>query len=1545
MTANGSGSLPQQGKFDVVIDINVLNFERTVTLQAYLDRTSEEKSLKVEFESEAGKLYTVDLKGIVTYKNLKTGQYKLDITTPEKSKSSLSNTAAKWDLTKGDASEVQITLGSVTYTIKGEFGRIESNLIISSNKPGTSDMFLQWKSNKNLPTYDSYFKIGPNKNYLMWKLKGDIPTRASGNVEGGFRIPMLMKHEFTFNAEWETDSSGECTGGGRFQYGNKSGEHTIKSWRHDDVKRTATVHWEATSNIPKFSKIVWKGEYDFKNKFYVNHKIEWDTNNININFDVGESSPDFSNNTGILHTPMWGDVELTFNHDFRNKMAKSVTWLAKMKGNEYSIISTWGRSDNFDVLKGEVKMVGPIVGEVQINWDCDTSDLSDSKFEFAYKRNNSKNVSILWSRRVTNNVMRSDFSFESHFKRLKLLKFFIKADFTQGIDLESEIEWSNKINFHLILDQSKLNMKFTTPFKGFEKAEGIINYNIGGKTKTIKAHYERGNRIIDFNMKLEIPSNDEGSLSITASSPFAFAKNVDINATWRNGNGEVNYTRNDVSLTFNGDVVVTSDKVSFDLAFIPSNQDPIKLGATYNLANVISGNTDTAETLARIDFEIDGYTSKNELTGFRNNERVYILMDAASNIPGLREFKFLIDSQFNEMRTKGQFLFNEFNLEINGLYENRPNGVYIMTQTYSSYMPFSGLITGIGIENGEAIFTLGYGDLTEVVLHIKPKGTWDKGFSGKVDLPKQNFMNIRFDVTYIYNSDDEVLILIELEEHGKKSNFEVLCNSDGLKAVLASPFFGKRSIRMQRSITDDGFFAETGIDGYGIKLRKGYSNENSKKGVKIEGEILGEKILIDTLFQTDGYEKAEGKIIFKMPFVPKLGGSFTWKNKDKHIIGQTEIYFPSYVTPRISCEIDLDLNEVINGVVTVNVSDREYTINGKLIGSNRKGYKVSMMMQTPYDVFGKISINGQLKMSSLKNINIKINVETPTTTNDLALSFEIDQLAIKTNAFISSSMLYNSYTINFLLSEYSIEHTTFDLLMNENRFNFDYSIYNSIFKGRVETIIHGNERNFMVECNYSSIDTIQIYINATMNDKVHKFETLFNVDKKHIHGYLEINSELINGSRKVNFDINTPKAPFNTFSMDISLSALKTYSFHFDYDTNNGLELNIRLENFDISKLAVEVLCNPSLVYISVELPNGNHKVNATWHTVQGLHSDLTWKIEVSSSLISEDYLLTSSLTNKISDKSIELQLITGTDKHSMAGNAMRTENSGEASFRVNSKYLSFKEALVKYIVIADNSTEMIISGTFMGKTNKFNMKIDQQKGKFVALVNSPFISTGLARAEASLMGDIDNGMELNMALKNSADVISCTLNLQMLNYVMLKVNTPFTGYKNMIFGAKYNTDNSNVISLFAEKPFKVNLDIELRNINMLYETHIKLHTPIENLEIIEAQIFIPMNKFAPRIMWNIHGKKYGIDINIEQTEHKYQLFGTVMTGDHIYNAESITKSRTPFVFGYKLEKKSIDAMLPGDNFNKYFHIRMDSSFLEISKAINPFHSITRNYL
>lgn len=290
-------------------------------------------------------------------------------------------------------------------------------------------------------------------------------------------------------------------------------------------------------------------------------------------------------------------------------------------------------------------------------------------------------------------------------------------------------------------------------------------------------------------------------------------------------------------------------------------------------------------------------------------------------------------------------------------------------------------------------------------------------------------------------------------------------------------------------------------------------------------------------------------------------------------------------------------------------------------------------------------------------------------------------------------------------------------------------------------------------------------------------------------------------------------------------------------------------------------------------------------------------------------------------------------------------KNSSEASFRVDSIYASFKEALVKYTVIPEHSSEITISGTFENKINQFSMKINEQKGSFIALANSPYILTGLARAEASLIGDIDNGLILNLALKNSENAISCNLDLQMTSHILLKVNTPFTGYRNMIFGAKYDTGNTNSISLFVDKPIKVNLDIELKNTNIQYQTHIKLHTPIENLETIGAQIFIPINKFSPKIMWTIHDQKYGIEMKVEETEYNHKLYGTLMTGDNIYNIESVLRSKVPFVLGYKLEQKPNDLMIPEDIYRRQFHIRMDSSFLEIFKVQRSLIIFTKDQL
>merc|ERR1739838_1197885 len=154
---------------------------------------------------------------------------------------------------------------------------------------------------------------------------------------------------------------------------------------------------------------------------------------------------------------------------------------------------------------------------------------------------------------------------------------------------------------------------------------------------------------------------------------------------------------------------------------------------------------------------------------------------------------------------------DNFYFNMNNSFEmKRNNGYYWRSAFDSSLTTLPGLIVGFGRDElGARILTVGYGDEREITVTFQPKQNLATGFSGTISAPHRG----------IYDAD-------------------------GIQARLTSPL---GSYRARRSVSDNGFYGEIGLDDYNISLRGDNLTADSKTGFKLEGEVFGHKISFDTL--------------------------------------------------------------------------------------------------------------------------------------------------------------------------------------------------------------------------------------------------------------------------------------------------------------------------------------------------------------------------------------------------------------------------------------------------------------------------------------------------------------------------------------------------------------------------------------------------------------------------------------------------------------------------------------------------------------------------
>ncbi|CAL4257928.1 unnamed protein product, partial [Meganyctiphanes norvegica] len=226
--------------------------------------------------------------------------------------------------------------------------------------------------------------------------------------------------------------------------------------------------------------------------------------------------------------------------------------------------------------------------------------------DFTYKRNNDKNVSLKWVRKLTNNSFHVELNLQSHYEKIPSARVYADASFSKGFKLDAGVEWSKKISLSIEMSKKKIVSNLSTPFPGYENVHGVIEYNLSGKSKSVSLEYERGERKANVDINVTFKSKKEGTLHIEMNTPFENLKHFEIDASWKNRNANVKYTRNDVQYTFNGNADVKSDKTSFDISFTPVGKSPIRIAASYDLKKIIAGTGRAPETLAAFNLEFDG---------------------------------------------------------------------------------------------------------------------------------------------------------------------------------------------------------------------------------------------------------------------------------------------------------------------------------------------------------------------------------------------------------------------------------------------------------------------------------------------------------------------------------------------------------------------------------------------------------------------------------------------------------------------------------------------------------------------------------------------------------------------------------------------------------------------------------------------------------------------------------------------------------------------------------------------------------------------------
>merc|ERR1711915_8751 len=114
-----------------------------------------------------------------------------------------------------------------------------------------------------------------------------------------------------------------------------------------------------------------------------------------------------------------------------------------------------------------------------------------------------------------------------------------------------------------------------------------------------------------------------------------------------------------------------------------------------------------------------------------------------------------------------------------------------------------------------------------------------------------------------------------------------------------------------------------------------------------------------------------------------------------------------------------------------------------------------------------------------------------------------------------------------------------------------------------------------------------------------------------------------------------------------------------------------------------------------------------------------------------------------------------------------------------------------------------------------------------------------------------------------------------------VEILTPFSGYEKLNVYGRYNEDDKYHVELYANEPIHFKIDCEMGTVQDIIKGHLKIVTPFQDFENIEAKVDVPLNAFGPNVSFNayVDGSSYGANFGL-RTKAPYELAMGYHAGD-----------------------------------------------------------------
>merc|ERR1719341_642682 len=1471
--AQNSGHFPTRGTITFAINNSFRTVPRTISGSLSYDRTRNSKTFDLKLTLPNNRTITVEANYNINLARPHKGNYEAIIKISGRQRHSI---VGSWDMSNHNNISIKIKVDESEYELKGKLNLLDTNVSLTSSLRRFQKIDFEWKFSRN----DYYLKVGSARRFVMGKLKVDPRGSQGRHVTINIQASRFMRKPLGMEFIWKHDSTNGLTANGTYEYGPKNGSFNLSKLKRTASTRSFELRFEANTNNPAINKITVNCDYSFNNAARFNLDINWGNTKVGLHFDINNITSDFTQQTAKLTLPGYGDIEINFGHDFRERI-KKFTVTSSLQGRQSYLKAEWRRNRNSSKFNGKIDVESIFLGKINFHGSYDFRDFNNAKAEMKYTRENrgtNKFFNFEFKRQLTATELVSKINFSSSNPFATTAKMEVHAKFTNGFDLKVLLQRLNrKVELSFNISQNGLTARLTTPYPGMELMTGSFTYNLTNpnrKTATMK--YERGNRKINMDMELTLRGS-QGNLKVTVVTPFEIIKTLDLDANWGNGRGTVEYKRNNISYRFEGTADVKTDRSSFDLSFTPNSGQPIHIMFSFNIGSILSGTGNYSEDIAKMELEMLGKRISFDLKGYRGTGRVVLEFEGESsfNLTGIRQIEFKLDSELNMHKRKGslEIKVDNFYFNMNNSFEmKRNNGYYWRSAFDSSLTTLPGLIVGFGRDELRArILTVGYGDEREITVTFQPKQNLTTGFSGTISAPHRGIHDASFDINYKFTNQNELDLDVNLQlEPGKMISIDIIYNSDGVQARLTSPM-GSHRARARRSVSDNSFYGETGLDDYSITLRGDNLSADSKKGFKLEGEVFGHRIAVDSLLQIVGHNYADGKFLIdsNIPGYETIGVIFKFSNENDILLAQTQINLPSTTMPQIIVKLEAEKADSKRAKLQLIVGDQEYNFDGKYNLLN--GYGAEISVETPHQILSKLTMKGKLIMNTMNKTDANLDIIYPSGVFNMTTKYDVSPSNISARTAIESKYISNPMSFEFLLSDSKLEITS------------------KIF-GETHLVILDKQ---------------------TSKDE-------------HYSISLIASSSIINGRWTIeNVVYLTTNGVNPLFKLYISKSGDASFKLSSFIDSSHGIDtvyimVNTRTNNavFNIkkTKYSLDILLNEK-----------SHEHNFSLSMLHAINKVVSLDLTVTSPALSHDIL--SNMKVEISDSKglIENSITFGKVTHHMTAGYSYTSNSADFVLELETPIFNINKMSLKSEVKIGVDIKATASMDLLGSSNTFDLRFSEgvHKKKVVCVVTSDqWIDDKTFKIEGSIDGLVSKDLTVlgSIRFRGQTFASKFALDLSSPNNIssLLEVKTPLRGYHKMNFDLTLKQIDDIKIMFRAHDLFPLKLELEAGKYNETYKSIVNIETSLPDFKKITITAEVPIDKTATKVNIQLHNS--WINIHGFQFEFENELFSKKVVLMLIHNAQH-------YGGGFKLRYKApYELEVLTETYR--FHVMMDSTIM-----------------